>query len=71
MYSFFQQKVKNAEAMALKKKKYGEQQEALSVQLQGDPSSFLRFVSFFFLSHMFPNTVLMSCGAAFVKSHSF
>ena len=49
MYSFFQQKVKNAEAMALKKKtKHGEQQEALSVQLQGDPSSFLRFVSFFF-----------------------
>ena len=55
-----------------KKQQHGKQQEALSVQLQGDPSSFLRFVSFFFfLSHMFPNTLLMSCGAAFVKSHSF
>ena len=35
------------------------------------PVHFYGLFPFFFLSHMFPNTVLMSCGAAIVKSHSF
>lgn len=45
MYSVFLQKGEAAEAMAFKK--HIGLREALSAQLQGDPSSFLRFVSFF------------------------
>lgn len=34
------------------KQKHGEQWETLSAQLQGDPGSFLWFVSFFFFYHI-------------------
>lgn len=64
MYSVFLQKGEAAEAMAFKK--HIGLREALSAQLQGDPSSFLRFVSFFlffFLSHVSQHSldVLWGC----------
>lgn len=62
VYSVLLQKGESAEAMAFKK--HAGLREALSAQLRGEPSSFLRFVSFFlFLSHVSQHSldVLRGC----------
>lgn len=68
VYNLSQQKVRNAEALAFNKNTGSSGKSSLP-NYKVIPVHFYGLI--FFLSHMFPNTVLISCGDAFVKSQSF
>lgn len=68
VYNLAQQKVRNAEALAFNKNTDSSRKSSLP-NYKVIPVHFYGLI--FFLSHMFPNTVLISCGDAFVKSQSF